>query len=249
MKRITIIVATYNAEKTIARCLDSIVKQKGDIVELVVVDGASKDRTIEILEHYKDSIDVIISEPDKGLYDAWNKGVKSSTGEWIMFVGADDMLTDDAIESYHVYLNSINTEGIDLITAKSDVVDEKGNLLYKLGRPYVWNEFRKVFKLSHGSSLHNRLLFEQVGLFDISYKICADYELLLRKKLNTLFLDKKVFIMQDGGMSTTLKALDEAYRAKMQHNAQSFIGANYLRIRGRIGMRLRTLFPILKKLK
>lgn len=249
MKTISIIIATYNASSTIRRCLDSIVHQKNEEVELLIVDGASKDSTLDILKEYADVIDVLISESDKGLYDAWNKGILASKGKWIMFVGADDMLNDDAIESYLKYLSEVDTEGIDFITAKADVVDDKGNTLYKLGKPYDWNEFRKVFRISHGSSLHNRVLFDEVGMFDISYKICADYELLLRKKLNALFFDKKVFIMQDGGMSTTMKALDDAYRAKMQHKSQSYIGANLLRIKGRVGMALRSIFPALTKLK
>lgn len=249
MKSISLIIATYNASSTIERCLRSIISQKTSEIELIVVDGASKDNTVEIIKEFKDGVDVLISEPDNGIYDAWNKGIIASKGKWIMFIGADDMLTDDAIESYLKYLSEVDTEGIDLITAKADVVDEMGHTLYKLGRPYDWNEFRKVFRLSHGSSLHNRMLFDEVGLFDVSYKICADYELLLRKKLNALFFDKKVFIMQDGGMSTTVKALDDAYRAKMQHKTQSYIGANILRIKGRIGMALRSLFPVLTKLK
>lgn len=249
MKTISIIIATYNASSTIRRCLDSIVCQKTREIELLVVDGASKDNTLDIVKGYGDVIDVLISEPDKGLYDAWNKGILASKGKWIMFIGADDMLTEDALESYLKYLSEVDTEGIDFITAKADVVDDKGNTLYKLGKPYDWNEFRKVFRISHGSSLHNRALFDEVGLFDISYKICADYELLLRKKMNALFFDKKVFIMQDGGMSTTMKALDDAYRAKMQHKSQSYIGANLLRIKGRVGMALRSIFPALTKLK
>lgn len=249
MKLISIIIATYNASATIQRCLKSIVHQKTDEIELLIIDGASKDRTLDIVKDFEESIDVLISEQDKGLYDAWNKGIVASTGKWIMFIGADDMLTDDALDSYIKYLSSVDTTDIDFITAKADVVDEKGHTLYRLGKPYDWNEFRKVFKLSHGSSLHNRKLFDEVGLFDISYKICADYELLLRKRLNALFFDKKIFIMQDGGMSTTVKALDDAYRAKMQHKTQSYFGANLLRIKGRIGMALRSVFPPLTKLK
>lgn len=249
MKTISIIIATYNASSTISQCLDSIVRQKTDEVELLVIDGASKDDTIGIVRQYGNSVDVFISEPDKGLYDAWNKGVKMSSGKWIMFVGADDLLTNDALPSYLEFLSNNDTRGIDFITAKAIVVDNRGELLYNLGKPYNWEEFRKTVRISHGSSLHSRDLFKEVGLFDTSYKICADYELLLRKKLNALFMDKLVFIMRDGGCSTTNKALDEAFRAKRQHNSQSILGCYYLKYRSLIGNTLRSWFPCLKKLK
>lgn len=248
-KIISIIIATYNAAYTIERCLCSIISQKTDDIELIIIDGASKDQTIAIIEQYKDSIDVFFSEPDQGIYDAWNKGIKASNGEWIMFVGADDQLISGALSSYLSFLSDCSKENADIVTAKAVVIDDKGKEIYKIESPYCWERFRKVFNISHGSTLHNKRLFEEVGLFDISFKICADYELLLRKKLNSIFLDKFVFIMQDGGLSTTNQSLEETYRAKRMHNSQSFIGSNYRRYRGYVGNAMRRVFPILKKLK
>ena len=92
-KIISIIIATYNAEKTLKRCLNSIVSQKKDQLELLIIDGCSTDRTMDIVREFAESIDVIVSEVDKGIYDAWNKGIRLATGEWIMFLGADDYLT------------------------------------------------------------------------------------------------------------------------------------------------------------
>lgn len=86
-KIISIIIATYNAEKTLKRCLSSIISQKNDQLELLIIDGGSVDRTMDIVKDVSQSIDVIISEPDKGLYDAWNKALRLATGEWIMVFG------------------------------------------------------------------------------------------------------------------------------------------------------------------
>lgn len=250
MKEISIIIATFNASKTLARCLDSIVKQKTSEIELIIIDGGSKDNTVEIIKGYEDdSIDYMVSEQDKGIYDAWNKGIMIASGRWIMFIGADDQLEDDALSSYLDFIESHDTTGVDIISAIADVVDNNGSFLYKMGNPYKWKEFRKSFEISHGSTLHNKQLFDEVGLFDISYKICADYELLLRKKLNALFLEKKTFIMQDGGMSTTTEALYDAFRAKRQHNSQSYLGALFLLYRAKLGVVLRNIFPALKKFK
>ena len=99
--KISIIIATWNAEKTLRRCLDSIIPQLTDETELIIIDGGSKDSTNEIINSYGNNVAVHLSEPDKGVYDAWNKGIKTSHGEWIMFIGADDTLCPNAIQVYN----------------------------------------------------------------------------------------------------------------------------------------------------
>ncbi|MCM1759079.1 glycosyltransferase, partial [Bacteroides ovatus] len=128
-KIISIIIATYNAEKTLKRCLSSIISQKNDQLELLIIDGGSADRTMDIVKDVSHSIDVIISEPDKGLYDAWNKALRLVTGEWIMFLGADDYLLEGAIDVYWNYLKTHTWEGVDIITAQSQLIDDKGKYL------------------------------------------------------------------------------------------------------------------------
>ena len=98
--KISIIIATWNAAKTLRTCLDSIVPQLNKDVELILVDGGSKDETNEIIDSYGDKVSVHISEPDKGVYDAWNKGVKSASGDWITFIGADDVMLQDTTSKY-----------------------------------------------------------------------------------------------------------------------------------------------------
>ena len=118
--KISIIIATWNAAKTLRTCLDSIVPQLNKDVELILVDGGSKDETNEIIDSYGDKVSVHISEPDKGIYDAWNKGVKVAKGDWVMFVGADDILLPSAIDTYLQTIN--NTAEIDtIITAPAAI--------------------------------------------------------------------------------------------------------------------------------
>src|SRR5215467_6583014 len=90
--RITVIVAAFNAAGTLQRCIDSVAAQTYAAKELVVIDGASTDGSVDILRANRESIDVWVSEPDRGIYDAWNKGVARARGEWICFCGADDYL-------------------------------------------------------------------------------------------------------------------------------------------------------------
>lgn len=221
--KISIIIATWNAAKTLRTCLDSIVPQLTDEVELILVDGGSKDETNEIIDSYGDKVSVHISEPDKGIYDAWNKGVKVAKGDWVMFVGADDVLLPSAIDTY---LQTINeTEDInsyDYICAHNEYVDMKGKLLKILGDKPSWSAQRRGMTAAHVASLHNRHnLFETIGGYNLDFKICADYELLLRKKekLRYLFIDAKIARMKVGGMSFSTRAIVEAYKIRKLHKS------------------------------
>ena len=99
-KLISIIIATYNAGSTLESCLKSIIAQKNDLIELLIIDGKSSDNTLKIVNAYRNQIDIFISEKDKGIYDAWNKGIVLANGQWIMFIGADDILYSDVLEGY-----------------------------------------------------------------------------------------------------------------------------------------------------
>lgn len=235
MKQISIIIATFNAEKVLQRCLDSIFRQKTDEVELLIIDGDSKDNTMGIVENNKDNIDFYISERDNGLYDAWNKGIGHATGNWIVFLGSDDILLEGTISKQLNYIRSHRADDLDIISAKAWIVDESGNVLKSMGEPYSWRIFRMRMDISHGSTMHNRHLFEEVGLFDVNFRICGDYELLLRKKLNSAFIDDFFIQMQDGGMSTTLKARRESYLARKKNKSLSPIINYILSIREKWG--------------
>lgn len=240
-KIISIIIATYNAEKTLKRCLDSIVSQKKDQLELLIIDGCSTDRTMDIVREFAESIDVVVSEVDKGIYDAWNKGIRLATGEWIMFLGADDYLLEGAMNVYGNYLKKHVWDDIDIITAQSKLIDTKGKYLRVLGNPYKVQEFRCYMKISHGSTLHNRKLFDELGDFNLSFRICADYEFLLRKKLNARYIETPTIAMQVGGVSNTIRGLWESFKVKCYRKSIPW-GLNvYYLIKGIIGYYMRKL--------
>lgn len=142
MKKISIIIATYNAGKVLQRCLDSIRPQKTDGIELLIIDGNSKDNTMEIVNANSDIIDFHVSKPDRGIYDAWNKGIKAATGEWILFLGADDQLMPNAISVYLEYLSVDLIDNVDIISAKAKMIDSKGNVVCVFGKQFIWDEFR-----------------------------------------------------------------------------------------------------------
>ena len=227
MKEISIIIATYNASKTLSKCLDSIVPQLTDECELVIVDGGSKDNTNDIIIEYCDKLSIHISEPDNGIYDAWNKGVKLSSGRWVMFIGADDILLPGAIASYLRFILSVkDIENYDYVCALNEYVDKNGKLLKILGGEPKWSLYRKSMNAAHVASLHNKYnLFETIGYFDLNYCICADYDLLLRKRNNLrwLFIPVHIARMQVGGMSFSFKAILETYHIRKKNRSVSNI--------------------------
>ena len=218
MKIISIIIATFNASNTIERCLKSIISQKTSEIEIVVVDGLSEDDTISIVNKYRKHIDILISERDNGIYDAWNKGVKNSTGKWLMFLGADDVLMSNCFNTQLNWLNTHKIDSLDIISGKANLVSKDGTFVKVIGMAYNWRKFRYRMTVTHGSTLHNRDLFKSVGLFDINFKICGDYELLLRRPLHAGFIDECLIQMQTGGLSTTLAARKEPFRARRKNN-------------------------------
>jgi len=224
---ISIIVATYNAEKTLQRCLDSIIPQLSDQVELIIIDGESEDSTNEIIASYGDKISYTISEPDKGIYDAWNKGIKVANGKWVAFIGADDILLPDALDVYLKVIKETNSiDMYDYICARNEYVDKDGNIIKIMGNKPDWTIFRKRMNAAHVASLHHKQnLFEQIGHYDLSFKICADYELLMRKKenLRCIYLTNHIAQMQMGGMSFSTDAIIETYRIRRKHTSVSYL--------------------------
>ena len=241
MKTFSIIIATFNAGRTLSRCIESITKQKKDDMELIIIDGGSKDNTNAIISKWSDCIDYTISEKDQGLYDAWNKGVAVARGKWILFIGADDYYASYAFEEYRRFLQANDAENIDLISGKCEYVNSSGEVLKYFGQPYKWSVFRHYMSISHGSTLHNRKLFEHLGLFSLNYKICADYDFLLRKKMNAKYIDKVLLVMEDGGMSNSINAIFETYSIKRTHKCNSFISDFWYLIKGIISIYRRKL--------
>lgn len=225
---ISIIIATFNADKFLKNCLDSIVPQIGKNIELIIIDGGSKDTTADIIKNYNEYITFSISEPDKGIYDAWNKGVLASSGDWIMFLGADDQLLPGAIEKYVGFISKFpSVDKVDYISSRMKMVDLTGRSIRVKGWAWEWPLFLKDMTVAHPGSLHSKRLFDQYGLFDISYKITGDYELLLRprEKLKAVFFDEITVLMQEGGASDSLKALLEHERAAVQTGGASATSA------------------------
>jgi glycosyltransferase involved in cell wall biosynthesis len=229
-KIITIIIATYNAEQTLDKCLRSIINQYLPEIELIILDGKSIDKTLDIINDYKEYVDKIISEDDNGIYDAWNKGINLSSGQWIMFLGADDELQGDALRLYLKLIKELkDTEKeMDYISSKVQYINKDSKIITVLGEKFEWSKYVRAMNVAHVGSLHNRNLFNEVGLFDCKYRLCADYELLMRKKemLKAAFLPIVTAKMMANGRSFCVAALLETRKAKIQTAKKHILMAN-----------------------
>ena len=192
--KISIITACYNETGTIEKTFQSIFSQTYKNIESIVIDGGSTDGTLDIIEKYRNKITYFVSEPDEGIYNAMNKGIKASSGEVLYFLNANDTLySDDVIEAVansfkkgnpdFVYGNLCFLETDKLPKIRFQKQNLKENLL--LSSP-VW----------HPASFYKRNLFDKFGLYDENFRIAADHDFNMRilrdKKTKTFYLNKTI---------------------------------------------------------
>jgi glycosyltransferase involved in cell wall biosynthesis len=180
---ISIIIAVFNGAKTLQQCIDSIALQTYSNKELIIIDGGSNDGTVDIIKENHKRIGYWISEPDSGIYNAWNKGLAKASGEWICFLGADDYFWDfEVLERMPEQLEKLPSN-INVAYGKVMIVNKLGDSLYLFGDQWqkVKNRFTQLMCIPHVGTMHRRCLFEQHGIFDESFRIAGDYELLLRE--------------------------------------------------------------------
>ena len=220
---LTVVVAVYNGEATIGKALDSIRAQKDARIELVVIDGNSSDRTRLIVEAAGDLVDQFVSEPDTGIYNAWNKGLALARGEWISFLGADDVFTEGALAAYLAAAADAD-DAVDLISSRVRYHPNFGEP-FVIGREWKWHEFRRHMTIAHVGALHRRGLYARLGAYDERYRICGDYELLLRARdtLEPLFIPALTVEMGGDGVSNNqlLRTFAETCRAKWESGGRS----------------------------
>jgi glycosyltransferase involved in cell wall biosynthesis len=204
--KVSIITVTFNSEKYLEDTLVSIFSQSYPDIESIVIDGKSMDGTLSILQKYQNKI-TFISEPDTGIYDAMNKGIKLATGDIIGILNSDDVLFDNEIINKVVHSFSSD---VDCVYGNVILVNE----FNKIVRNYSSANFElKDFEFGHmpphPSFYIRKEAFQKFGYYNTSFMISADYDLLLRflyiHKLKSKYLDFIVVKMRDGGISSSLK--------------------------------------------
>lgn len=204
--KISVITACYNSAETIADTLKSVTEQTHPDIEYIIVDGASADNTLNIVEQYKERIARIESGRDGGIYFALNKGISLATGDIIAFLHADDVYAHKDVLA-HVAAE-FNRSGADSLYGDLNYVDR--NDLSKVIRrwvsgPYSNNLFRKGWMPPHPSFFLRRTCYEKHGNFNTGFKTAADYELMLRmlhvQKVSVTYLPEVLVLMRTGGVS------------------------------------------------
>jgi glycosyltransferase involved in cell wall biosynthesis len=180
--KFSIITVTYNAEKVLEDTIQSVIFQTYRNVEYIIVDGASKDHTLEIVNKYHNRINKVISEPDKGLYDAMNKGIQLATGDYLCFLNAGDKFHDS--ETLQKIVHTLKgQERPDVIYGETAIVDEEGHFLHmrRLSTPahLNWKSFKQGMLVCHQAFFVNRELAIN-HLYDLQYRFSADFDWCIR---------------------------------------------------------------------
>ena len=205
--KISIITVSFNSAGHIEDAVKSVLSQDHDDIEYIVVDGASTDGTQDILKKYDGSISKWISEPDKGIYDAMNKGIKMAAGEVVGMLNSDDFYYDDHVLSK--VAEAFEDEEVDAVYG--DLIFVAPENLGRTVRTYSsrkWSpeKFAKGYMPAHPTFFVRRKFYEKYGLFETDYRIAADYELLIRflyvHKLRYRYLPMKMVKMRKGGVSS-----------------------------------------------
>ena len=183
--RLSILVATWNCVHQLEHFLESLATQTWSDWELILLDNVSSDGTAELVEEFQQRFPAgsvrWISEPDSGIYDAWNRGLGLARGDYLSFIGADDTFLDStSLER----IAALTVTLADLITARNAYCNPQGRLLRHWGSSWQWNRMRQSMNIAHPGMLVKRDLFAQFGSFDPAFRICGDYEWFLRLPAN-----------------------------------------------------------------
>ncbi|WP_446011923.1 glycosyltransferase family 2 protein [Candidatus Electrothrix sp.] len=202
MLKISIITVSFNSEKYIGQTILTVVNQNYKNIEYIIIDGASTDGTLNIIEKYKNKIDYFVSEPDNGISDAMNKGLEAATGDYILFLHSDDYLVDEnALEAAVQHI----VKDHDIFQFNIYFSDKGVKTLTRARGLNWWMNFKTG--VLHQSVLCSKVLFKKIGGFDTRYKITMDYDFFLRAyRAETKFkqIDLPLSVMRKTGISSRL---------------------------------------------
>ena len=232
--KVSIITVTYNSANTLADTIESIISQDYPDIEYIVVDGCSTDGTLDIISRYEPHITKYISEPDKGIYDAMNKGIAMATGDVVGILNSDDFYTSpDVLEQVAKVMAG---GGIDAVYGDVHYVHDEHLdkcVRYYTSRPFHRRWMRFGFMPAHPSFYCRRSVYEQYGAFNLSYKVAADFENLLRlifvHRIRTHYIAKDFVTMRTGGASSSgLRSHKQIMRDHLRALRQNQVYSNPL---------------------
>jgi glycosyltransferase involved in cell wall biosynthesis len=239
--KISIITATYNSAATVADCILSVNNQTFQNIEHIIIDGGSTDNTIQIVKDTPNRISQIVSEPDKGIYDAMNKGIMLAKGDIIGILNSDDLYQDNLV--LEKIAGEFETKKVDCVYADLYYVSKSNTdqvIRHWKTRDYIQGAFKRGWHPAHPTFFVKREVYEKYGLFNLDFNLAADFELMLRllehHKISSSYLPQPIVRMRLGGatgknIQNIIKQNIECYKA---------FGAN--------GIKVSPLYPLLRLL-
>ncbi len=204
--KFSIITVCKDSEKTIENSISSVINQTYKNYEYIIIDGLSSDNTLNIVENYRDKIFNVISEPDNGLYDAMNKGIKIASGDYLFFLNSDDQLLSE--NTLELVANSEKIKNLPEILYGDIAIFDKYSVKLSIQKH---SKFNKIYLLKNTpcqpGTFYKREVFEKYGYFDTNYKIVSDHEWFLRAflkhKPTKAYLGFPINVFTIGGLSTS----------------------------------------------
>jgi len=248
--KVSIITVTYNSSKTLQDTIDSVGRQDYPYIEYIIIDGGSNDQTIHIINQNLDIVNYWISEPDEGLYDAMNKGIKMATGDIVGIINSDDFY--HRTDSISKIVDGFTQSDVDCVFA--DVRFVKNTNLDKTIRYYSSKKFNLGafswgFMPAHPTFFTYRTNFEKFGFYKTDFKIAADFELLVRflykHQLSSKYLPIDLMKMRLGGLSTaSLKSTWIINQEDLRACRENGLKTNYFRLYSRYFRKIFEYIPL-----
>lgn len=210
--KISIITVVWNNKKTIKDAIESVLSQTYDNIEYLVIDGASNDGTVDIVQSYGKRISKFISEKDNGIYDAMNKGIALATGDVVGILNSDDFYIDEYV--IEKVVREFKIKGVDSVYA--DLVFVKHDNLDKIIRYYdsskcMPDKFQYALYPAHPTFFVKKEIYKKYGLFKTNYKIGADFDIMARflytHKISYSYIQEPLIKMRIGGVSTSFSSI------------------------------------------
>ena len=219
--KISVVTVVYNSEKLIERTLQSVTNQTYTNIEYIVIDGNSTDATPDIIKKFSNKIACLVSEPDHGIYDAMNKGIRLATGDFIIFINSGDRFADNnTLEN--IFSNPDATDA-DVVYGDTDITDIEGKILHsRRHRPpenLSWKSFKRGMLVCHQSFIARRAL---VNEYDLNYRCAADFDWCIKilhasKKIHNSHLVISLFLEGGQTRKTIVPGLKERFRIMRHH--------------------------------
>lgn len=240
--KITIITVVFNGERFLEDCIKSVIAQDYENIEYIIIDGASTDGSLAIANRYRGKLATLISEKDRGMYDALNKGIALASGDVIGILNADDMLA--SVDVISCVAKMFATPNIDGVYGDLNYVNQtnptKVHRKWK-GKSYSLRSIGRGWMPAHPTLYLKKDVFNRFGNYSLDFGTAADYELMLRMlykfKINAVYLNKLMVLMRTGGISN----------ASMAHRKHAF--NNDLKAIKQNGIKMPYLTLVLKKMR